>query len=127
VPQETNAPRTAEAKARDAVVLAVRRRADHGGERAHGPALGTRQPFRLVLRRGDGGNEPDLCPVEDAAREGRPQPRQALEARAHGREALELARGEAQPLPAIDGGDAIANFEFETQIRLERPKLLRRE
>src|SRR5438046_9807388 len=30
-----------------------------------------------------------------------------------------------QPARRLDGGDAIANFEFETQIRLERPQLLR--
>ena len=121
MPQETNAPRTAEAKARDVVVLAVRRRADHGGERAHGPALGTRQPFRLVLRRGDGGNEPDLCPVEDAAREGRPQPRQALEARAHGRKALELARGEAQPLPTVVAEPAEAELVMAAAAK-KRPR-----
>ena len=63
---------------------------------------------------------------EDTVDERRPQPREALEARTHGREALELARGEAEPLPAVDGGDAIDKFEFEVRLRLERPKLLRR-
>src|SRR5262249_24100576 len=76
-------------------------RADDRGERTHGTAFGPRQPFRLVLGRGDRGEETDLRPAEDSGLERCPEPWQALEARAHGREVLEPAGGEAEPLPAV--------------------------
>jgi hypothetical protein len=101
LPQEAHAPRTAETEARLVVLILVRRCADRGRERAHGPTLGASEPSSLVLGRGDGGEQAHLRPAHEAVDERRFQAPEAFQASADRREALHLARGEAEPLAGV--------------------------
>src|SRR5262249_53217204 len=101
LPEEANAPWAAEAEACVVVLLAIGGRTDRRGERADGAAFGPCEPLGLVLGRGDGDEKAELRPAADAVDERRPEPREALEACAHGREALERGCGEAEALAGV--------------------------
>ena len=74
---------------------------DGGLERAHGATAGGSDPEGLRNGRGDPDNEAHLRPRERSVFEGRRDVAQLGEPGAHVGEGVELATGEAEPLPGV--------------------------
>jgi hypothetical protein len=111
LPEKADTARTAQPEARIVALVLfalLAGGAEDRGERADGPATGDLQPFRLALRGGHDRQEPDLRPAEDARGERLAEVRQALEPRTDRRQALDLARRQAEPLAGVvtEAGEA---------------------